>query len=428
MSLETPHTSVYRRILVWAATLLGLLGLVLGITGLTALAGAFLAMLVQAWWRAKARSGAIDVRREAHWSAFEDDQVTITLVLENRGRRSAHLVEVTDSFGAGMADRQVVLEPGPFPGRRRRRLAYRTFCSRGHGVYGVGPMSIVVADALGLFKRRKLVPRIDTFAVFPRVYAMPGLSRLGSRPSLTPQAVAASRAGAGAVYLGVRDYRPGDELRRIHWPATARRQRPVVKEYESDLVPYLTLFPDLDRSTRAGTGRKSTREYVVRLGASLLWSAIRRGDTVQILGEGQRPLLVPPGRGELHLTHGLYELIRLRLDGTLSVLDVVERHRAHLPHGSTAAILAGSIRIDETRLVELIATLRAAHVHPLVIIVNSDSFAPFDRAPLPEPRMVERCERLRTLLRGHATPGLVLGIGDELADALTRPDLLEASA
>jgi uncharacterized protein (DUF58 family) len=226
----------------------------------------------------------------------------------------------------------------------------------------------------------------------------------------------------------VRDYRPGDELRRIHWPATARRHRPVVKEHESDLVPYLTLFPDLDRATRAGMGRRSTREYVVRVGASLLWSAIRRGDTVQILGEGQRPLLVPPGRGELHLTYALYELIRLRLDGTLSVLEVVERHRAHLPHGSTAAILAGSIRIDETRLVGLLATLQAARVRPLVIIVNSDSFAPFDRAPLPGPQMLERCERLRALLRSHAAPGLVLGMEDELADTLTRPGLLETPA
>ena len=42
--------------------------------------------------------------------------------------------------------------------------------------------------------------------------------------------------------------------------------------------------------------------------------------------------------------------------------------------------------------------------------------------------MRERCERLRALLRSHEAPGLVLGIEDELADALTRPDLLEASA
>ena len=81
-------------------------------------------------------------------------------------------------------------------------------------------------------------------------------------------------------------------------------------------------------STRAGTGRKSVLEYVVRIAASLLWSATRRGDVVQALAEASDTLLLPPGRGELHLTHGLYELIRVRQDGSTPLLTVVARHQA----------------------------------------------------------------------------------------------------
>jgi uncharacterized protein (DUF58 family) len=425
--MEGPHTALYRRFLLAGAMLIGPLGLALRVSGLLALAVALAALVVIGWVQSRRRLAGLVIRREAHSNAFEGDRVSITLVLDNLGRHSVDLVELADSFGPGLADKQVVLEPGPLRSRRRRRLVYRGFCSRGYGVFGVGPLSLGVADSLGLFRRRRLVPEIDLLAVFPRVHAISALAPLGARPSLTPQPVSSAAAPGSADYLGVREYRPGDELRRVHWPATAHRGQPVVKEHEVDLMPYLTLFADLDRTTRAGTGRKSTLEYVVRAAGSLLWQAVQRGDTVQVIGEGSSPLLVPPGRGELHLTLGLYELIRVRLDGTLGILDVVEQHRTRLPRGSTAVILAGSIRVDEIRLAELLGTLKAARVRPLLVFVNSDSFVPVDRPALPAGEAAERCRTLRSLVHQHEVPGAILSADDELSEELPRPDLLEVA-
>jgi uncharacterized protein (DUF58 family) len=426
--MEGPHTPLYRRFLIAAALVVGFLGLVLQARGLLALGFALAILVVLARLQSSRRLHGLRARRDAHSNAFEGDQISITLVLDNHGWGSVELVELVDSFGPGIADKQVVLEPGPLRGRRRRRLAYRAFCSKGYGIYGVGPLRLAVADPLGLFQRRRVFPEIEMFAVFPRVHAVGGLAPLGARPSLTPQPISSASAAGGAVYLGVRDYRPGDELRRIHWPATARRGQPVVKEHEVDLMPYFTLFPDLNRANRAGTGRKSTLEYVVRIAGSLLWQATQRGETVQLIGEGARSVLVPPGRGELHLTLGLYELIRARLDGELPLLDVVDQHRSRLPRGSTAAVLFGSIRIDATRLEELLGTLVAAQVRPLLIFVNGDSFTAVERLALSATEVAERCQRLRAFLHRHGVPGAILGEGDDLAQVLPRPDLLEASA
>lgn len=415
----SPHRALVFLALPWIA----LLALTFRASALLGMALGWALLLVLARSRSLASLSGLEARRELYPSAFEGDTVVVDVVLENRSRRAAHLVEIGDVFGPGVADRQRLLEPGPLLGARRRRLRYRTICSRDWGVYGVGPLSVATSDPLGLFHAERLVGQLDAFAVFPRVHDVGGLERLGARASLAPEEVTAGRPGQSAAYMGVRDYRPGDDLRRIHWPVTARRGTPAVKEYEVDLTPYLALFLDLERRHRAGTGRKSTLEYVVRTAGSLLWSATRRGHVMEVHGEGSRTLFVPPGRGELHLTHCLYELIRVRQDGTTPLLDVVDQFRAHLPQGSTAVLLSGTISMDLERLEEVLEVFRARGVRPLLIFVNGDSFAPIDHWALPRAQALERCEALRSVMRSRGAPGAVLEAEQELADELARPDV-----
>jgi uncharacterized protein (DUF58 family) len=235
--------------------------------------------------------------------------------------------------------------------------------------------------------------------------------------------VTAGRPGQSAVFLGARDWRSGDDLRRVHWPATARRGALVVKEYEVDLVPYFSLFLDLDRAHRAGTGRKSTLEYVVRTAASLVWSAVRRGDIVQAFGEGAKPLFVPPGSGGVHLVVALNELIHVQQDGALALADLVERHLVHLPPGSTAAVLSGTVAMEHARLATLLEMFRARGVRPLLVFVNSWSFAPVDKWPLPKAEALERCRELEYFLRSRGVAGAIVGADQELEAEFARPEL-----
>ena len=359
MRSERDAADAHRRLLLGSAAVLGVVGLALGVSALTALAVATAALLLLAKRAAAGSLASLGLHRDLYPSAFEEDAVRVELSLDNTGRRAACLVEMGDAFGPALAERQALLEPGPLAGGRRRKLAYRIACSRSWGLYTVGPLSLAASDPLGLFRAEKRVPQVEPFAVFPRVYPVHGLARLGARPSLAPQDLTTSRPGQSLAYMGVREYRPGDEVRRIHWPATARRGAPAVKEFEVDLVPYFTLFVDLDRAHRAGTGLKCTLEYVVRAAASLLWSAVRRGDTVQMFGEGASSLFVPPGAGELHLTHCLFELIRVRQEGR-PLLELLEQHRLQVPSGSTVALLSGTTALDAARLGPLLDAFRGS--------------------------------------------------------------------
>lgn len=416
-----------RAFLAFAAGLSLFLGASLRAAPFVAFALALLVLLVTSRASARQRLAGLAARRSVTAGAFEDDEVRVEIALENRGRAAVSLVEIHDSFGAALAEGKSLIDPGPLRPGTRHRLVYRAACSRLWGVYTVGPLAVQVTDPLGLHTARRLLPEVAPFDVFPRVHPVGGLEKLGARTSFAPAEATAARPGASAAYLGVRDFRPGDEVRRVHWPATARHGRPMVKELETDLQPYFSLFLDLERRNRAGTGQKSTREYVVRTAASLLATAARRGDTVQLFGEDRHALAVPPGRGELHLAYALDRLIRVRQEGSVPLLELAEREQSAVPKGSTAALLAATLFFDLGRLAETLAALRARRVLPVLVAVDMDSFVPIDERARPRDRVREQAEEIRALAHAHGALVAVLDAEHDLPSELARHDWLGAA-
>jgi uncharacterized protein (DUF58 family) len=412
--------------LLCAVVSIALVGIVLRATALVGLAAAWTLLLLASRARALGQARVLSAGREVPSSGLEDEAVPVEIALDNRGRRAALFTEILDDFGPALADRQALLEPGPLPGGRRRHLRYRTACSRRWGIYTVGPLRLTTGDPFGLF--RVVVPLAPPapFAVFPRLVEMTALFRLGGAPSLSPQERGETRAGQGALVLGVRDYRAGDDVRRMHWPAFARRGSPAVRELERDLLPYLTLFLDLAKRHRAGTGLKSTIEYLVRTAAS--------GALVGLAARRPRPALrgggdadVRPARARGRASRGRALRADPRAPGRGDdLLDLVERHGPHVPSRSTAVILSGTTALDEARLGPLLDAFAARRVTVAVLAVEADSFLPIDRLASSVEIMSGRRRALLAFLRDRGVAGTVLAADDDLPATPGPPDLLEA--
>jgi uncharacterized protein (DUF58 family) len=414
--VEPARSTFYRSFLLTVSPVLFLLGLGLRLPAVAALGAAWGLLLLYASGAARRRLRGIAVRREVYPSAFEEDTVDVDLVVS--AARPVRMIELGDAFGPAMALEQRMLEPGPIGPDGSRRLRYTAFCSRQWGLYPVGPVRVLASDPFGLFRASRALPEVDEFAVFPRVHDVAGLAQLGARPTLAPQEAADGRSGQSLLYLGVRDYRAGDDLRHVHWPASARRGSLVVKEYEIDLCPYVSVFVDLERKHRAGTGRKSTLEYVVRTASSVVWSAVRAGSFVQVAGIGGRVLHVPPGRGENHLTYALYELIKSVQDGQAALHDVVRHHLPFVPPRSTAVIISGTVFLDLGEVDVLLEALRDRGVRPVFVLVDNFSFPAIEGWPPPRAEVVEKRREVIFFLRSRGVSTRVLGESDDLAMAL----------
>ncbi len=82
--------------------------------------------------------------------------------------------------------------------------------------------------------------------------------------------------GPGFDFDELQPYRPGDDVRRIDWNATARLDAPFIRHTHAERELDMTIAIDLSRSMTLGSTRYSKREAMMFVTASLLFSALAR--------------------------------------------------------------------------------------------------------------------------------------------------------
>ena len=175
------------------------------------------------------------------------------------------------------------------------------------GNYHFGPWEMQTGDPFGLFKVTITYDQTEDILVYPPLAALPaeilphGRSQGDDRP--LPQPLQAESLSA----LATRPYAPGDPLRRIHWPTTARRETPYVKIFDPEASSTVWLIPDLDSAVQRGAGPKSTLETTITLLASLASRLLDQRLAVGLIAYAQDPRLVLPARDKGHL----WQILRL---------------------------------------------------------------------------------------------------------------------
>jgi uncharacterized protein (DUF58 family) len=163
----------------------------------------------------------------------------------------------------------------------------------------IGGIEVARADPLGLFRSLTPVAGPADICVLPKRYALPSLSLPGARryqPGGLPQGAS---VGDSEEFLGLRDYRPGDPLQRIHWRSFARVGKPVVKEYQDEFVARYALVLDTfapdDADERAGIAF----EEAVAVAASFAWTIDTQECLLDLMFVGAEIHLYTAGRGQL---------------------------------------------------------------------------------------------------------------------------------
>ncbi len=177
---------------------------------------------------------------------------------------------------------QTVKVPVPRLGRGNSVThRYGLRCQR-RGVYTVGPLVAVTSDPLGLTERETLLAEEFELLVHPRLEHVSDrpLTRRYEDPPIRPPV---SRPWpSGLEFYGMREYRPGDELRRIVWRASAKAGKLMVREAEEGITDAITIILDTDRGSHSWDGDHSESfETGVRAAASLAVRHLREGYEVR---------------------------------------------------------------------------------------------------------------------------------------------------
>lgn len=260
--------SVAAAVLLVGARAFGLLELfVMGV------AVATLVVVAAVWVRF--RSVDVAVRRTVRLSRVHvGDPSTVEVVIHNRGRTSP-ILEVHDPVtGTRGADLLVA----PQHPRADAGATYR-IPTRRRGVVEVGPMSVTISDPFGLWRSSTTVSGRDEIIVLPAVVDIPAMAR-----TIGPDPDSGTHRGSlgqrGDEFAALRSYVVGDDLRRVHWPSSARTDDDLL--VRTDDVPWhgrIVVVLDVRRAVYD----EEVFEAAISAAASVLRAHVRRGDHVRLL-------------------------------------------------------------------------------------------------------------------------------------------------
>jgi|GEM_PF-67111 len=191
--------------------------------------------------------------------------------------------------------------------------------------------TVARTDPFGLIRRDAIVSeQADSIIVYPRRFHLPRFPLPGEGRRLHAGGVAmAGSVGDSEEFVSVREYRPGDPLRRIHWAGWARTQRAVVKEYQEEFFVRHALLLD----TCGGGSSADAFEDAVSLAASFAFTVDEHDSLLDLMFVGDRAYTFTAGRGLAHNEQMLQVLAGVLLhpgQDFRSLENLVIRHAGQL--------------------------------------------------------------------------------------------------
>lgn len=363
------------------AGLVGGAGAVVGLGVFLLLAGA-----LARTWAARSLDSVTFERRLTERRAFPDDTIHVRYRLTNRKAMPLPFLELHDQLPEALCPAELDLTPSPATGaalykhathlRWYERVTWSIDlqCPT-RGYFSLGPARLHSGDGFGLFTNDRAEPATDGVVVYPRTVPLADLGLPSARPL-------GERKGRQRIFedplriAGVRDYQPGDAIRRIDWKATARRGALQSRVYEPSTTQHLLVALNIDTLTQPWQGYvPELLEANIVVAASLARWAHDERYAVGLLANGSlpesdRPINIAPGRAPDQLVRILEALGGIGPMTMTSLAGLLEEEGHRLPFGVTIA--AVSAQMPEPLAAALRRLHESGHHVTVLTIVNDD--------------------------------------------------------
>ncbi len=230
-------------------------------------------------------------------------------------------------------------------------------------------LTVACPDPLGLFKACVTLTLPQSVLILPKRYQLPPIQLPGSRRYQSGGVALTSSVGDSEEFRGLREYRPGDPQRKIHWKSWAKVGKPIVKEEQEEYFVRHALILD----TFQTEAHSEILEEGVAIASSLACEVQTQESLLDLMFVGQETHCFTVGRG-LGQTERMLELLAAVIpcqdQPFESMLPIVQER---------LALLSGCICIlltwDEGRKA-LVEQLQTAGIPTLVLVITDEQGLP----------------------------------------------------
>lgn len=314
---------------------------------------------------ARSLSAGLGLQRETRfgWTQVGDSMLERFTLFNNRWAPAVWLQLDDHSSMPGLAGGRAT----HISGDTSHRWHTEFMCTR-RGLFTLGPTTLRSGDPFGVYAVEVHDPAAVSLLVMPPIVPLPqirfaagGVIEEGPpRDHALVRSVSAGRVAA---------YQPGDSLRWIHWPTSARRDSLYVRQFDTSSAGHWWIVLDLDRSVQSGHGHDSTLEHAITLAASLADRAIRAGRAVGLVA-GSGGIWLPPRSGPSQR----WEILRaltLAEPGSVPLSHLLRSVRGDFGRSASLAIITPSTARD---WIAALLPLLQAGAAPSVLLLDPASF------------------------------------------------------
>lgn len=252
----------------------------------------------------------------------------------------------------------------PVPGRSHAE-AMLELIPQHRGMLQFQGVAIACPDIFGLFRRLTERPLPQSLLILPKRYPIAAIPLPGSMRYQPGGVALAAAVGESEEFISLRDYRPGDPLRHIHWRSWAKSGKPIVKEFQDEFFVRHALILD----TFCRDAHSEIFEEAVSVAASFACTIQTQDSLLDLLFAGPQAYCFTVGRGVAHIDQ-LLEILAVVMPCTEKPFEAL--HQLVLEHSrAVSGCICIFIQWDEARQ-SLVRQLHAMGIPLLVLVVVAD--------------------------------------------------------
>lgn len=334
-----PVSSFTRRIAFYmAAFVLWVVSFVFGIYHLAFLFAAVVSTIILSFLWVKVSHHSLYASVRGPREVSSGDELELTVEIANSSRLARSLIEVILPkqrwLKALNGSQRIVLA---IPAHGTASVSFGLKALK-RGIYKYDHIMVLMRDPFGLFSDVRRLQCDCEIVVLPKIISMPDVWHVAGHVLTEMSDGDGDVSRLGMEFYGVREYRPGDPWRRIHWKATAHTGKLNIVELEREKQGNAVLLVDCSLRSHWGDGLDASIEHTVTIAASIANELLSAGATVTLVAE---PFVQSPGltaNGVHELKALLYELARIEPSSAPPLVEVVQKHR--LTYGRSVGLVA----------------------------------------------------------------------------------------
>lgn len=273
----------------------------------------------------------------------EDDILEVETLVTNKGILPLFNFVFTDRLPCALPherEKRILLEylwPGSC-----LNLKYSCYCPQ-RGRYDLGPLAVYFFDPLGLFFLKRTYNLYSELYVYPKTFKIQRFPTLvkGILPWFGIETTRVS--GDEDEFYGVREYKEGDPIKRIHWLSSARKNELIVKQFQRQSFSRATIMFNLEKDKNFGEGKDSVAEYTIKIAASVAKYLMERDVSLEIIAHTGEISHLPFNKGPEHLEDIFRFLATAKVESHISLGEMFEEFSRYIPDDSNLIVIMPDI-------------------------------------------------------------------------------------